>query len=277
MATDPNLTVPQGQITFDVEGNDDPNSIYFSRVAHWPGGVSGVTIGRGYDVGNRGSESTIVEEFTASGVDPTPWKPAIGLSGAEAESWMASNKSSLPEITHGQQISLFNCTYQWMLDDVIRISTKADVLEKYGATNFDTLNLAIKDIVVDLRYRGDYTSTSRNEVQPCMVENDLNKFTSLMADQNYWANVPSDRFNRRVEFLEAAGGSGSTTQSSTGNSAATSYQSGDTYVVQSGDSLSQLAQLFGCTTAALEAANESKVQTWGTVTGFNAGDTIVVP
>lgn len=55
------LTVPEGQVTFDAEGNDyifpdyapkkaPKNADYFSRILHWPGDVSGVTIGRGYDM-----------------------------------------------------------------------------------------------------------------------------------------------------------------------------------------------------------------------------------
>ena len=48
------LIVESGQVTFDAEGNDIESSRYFSRVIHWPGNTeSGVTIGRGYDMGNR--------------------------------------------------------------------------------------------------------------------------------------------------------------------------------------------------------------------------------
>ena len=57
------LKVPYGQLTFDVEGNDIEDSSkaghrYFSRVVHWPGGASGVTIGRGYDFGQRPTPDT---------------------------------------------------------------------------------------------------------------------------------------------------------------------------------------------------------------------------
>lgn len=45
------LTVKEGQVTFNAEGNDIQHSIFFSRHIHWPGGKSGVTLGRGYDMG----------------------------------------------------------------------------------------------------------------------------------------------------------------------------------------------------------------------------------
>jgi hypothetical protein len=51
------LEVPKGKLTFDVEGNDIENSTWFSRKVHWPGGVSGITIGRGYDLGQQSNSN----------------------------------------------------------------------------------------------------------------------------------------------------------------------------------------------------------------------------
>jgi hypothetical protein len=42
--------VERGQITFDLEGLESPGSRYHSRKAHHPTPISGVTIGRGYDL-----------------------------------------------------------------------------------------------------------------------------------------------------------------------------------------------------------------------------------
>ena len=46
------FTVPFGQITFDAEGQEQRGK-YFSRSPHVPGPASGITIGRGYDLGSR--------------------------------------------------------------------------------------------------------------------------------------------------------------------------------------------------------------------------------
>lgn len=76
------LKVREGQLTFDTEGVDYITAVepfrqhdtrYFSRVLHWPGGVSGVTLGRGYDMGQRSRgeiHATLcqadIEDFKAS-------------------------------------------------------------------------------------------------------------------------------------------------------------------------------------------------------------------
>jgi hypothetical protein len=61
--------------------------------------------------------------------------------------------------------------------------------------------------VIDLRYRGDYTPTTRNKIQRAMVANNLKLFTQLMSDENYWRKtigVPRDRFFRRKNYLVKA-------------------------------------------------------------------------
>ena len=87
-----------------------------------------------------------------------------------------------------------------MADDAKRLATKPDVVEAYTNTNWDGLNDAIKDVVVDLRYRGDYDARTRKKIQNAIAANDLNAFKSLMSDRDYWVKqrgVPPDRFERR--------------------------------------------------------------------------------
>lgn len=110
-------------------------------------------------------------------------------------------------MTHKQQKQLFTKTYNSMADDAKRIATKSDVVKKYGKTNWNGLNDGIKDAVVDLRYRGDYTPATRRKIQSAIAANDLKKFTKLMSDEDYWVKergVPKDRFERRKKALEEA-------------------------------------------------------------------------
>jgi|GEM_PF-1260357 uncharacterized protein (TIGR02594 family) len=202
------LKVGSGQVTFDSEGNDDAKSRYFSRVVHWPGGVSGVTIGRGYDLGQRTKKSCEAHLKAAgiTGSQSTLLLESVGLTGKAAGDWVTANKDKVGSISHEQQKILFDVVYAEHKKDVVRLSNKEDVKEKYGEVDFDALHPAIMDILVDLRYRGDYHSRSRAWIQPLAVKNDLKGFAAAMADTKWKTDygVPADRFNRRRDFMAAA-------------------------------------------------------------------------
>lgn len=202
------LKVSEGQLTFDVEGNDVSKSAYFSRVCHWPGGVSGVTLGRGYDFGQRGKDATIAHLDAAgiSGAQKTTLLGAVGLKGKAAGDWVKANKAKVGEITHEQQKALFEVVYTEHADDVKRLSNKKDVEDKYGEVDFAKLHPAIMDMLVDLRYRGDYHSRSRAWIQPMAVKNDLKGMAAAMADEKWKSDygVPEDRFRRRKDYMAAA-------------------------------------------------------------------------
>ena len=197
--------VPAGQLTFDAEGLETPGK-YFSRKLHVPGASSGVTIGRGYDMKER-SEDEIIDDLTAAGVPLAKARKLSrcrGLKGARARNFLIENNLTDLTITPEQQWQLFNSTYEELEGDVIRICSKADVVAKYGETDWDQLHFLIRDLTIDLRYRGDYTGATRERVQPVLVDNDLVALTSLMADHEYWVgsrNVPNDRFKRRRDYL----------------------------------------------------------------------------
>jgi uncharacterized protein (TIGR02594 family) len=202
------LKVSEGQLTFDAEGNDNAKSAYFTRVVHWPGGVSGVTLGRGYDFGQRGKDATIAHLDAAgiTGAQKTTLLGAVGLTGKAAGDWVKANKAKVGEITHDQQKTLFEVVYGEHADDVKRLSNKKDVKDKYGTVDFAKLHPAIMDLLVDLRYRGDYHSRSRAWIQPLAVKNDLKGMAAAMADEKWKTDygVPEDRFRRRKEYMAAA-------------------------------------------------------------------------
>ena len=156
--SDDPLKVSSGQLTFDAEGNDDPDSIYFTRVIHYPPvGNSGVTLGRGYDFGQRSVEQ-IRGHLTSAGIEESKISilvGAAGLTGDAAAEFVRANKTRVGEITHDQQKILFDIVYAELKADAIRISSKDDVVAKYGATDFENLHPAIMELMVDLRYRGD--------------------------------------------------------------------------------------------------------------------------
>ena len=196
------LSVERGQLTFDAEGQE--GGAYHSRTAHWPGGASGVTIGRGYDMRHR-SWSEVYQALVGAGVpdgDALELADGAGLSGVEARDFIADN--DLPEISLESQKRLFDVTYAWYVADVQRISSLPGVVDAYGAVDFESLDPALLDLVVDLRYRGDYTRVTRQVVQPLLVANDVEGMARAMANRGLWLGVPEDRFMRRKRWMEEA-------------------------------------------------------------------------
>ena len=200
--------VSMGQLTFDAEGMEVEGP-YFSRRPHVPGAWSGVTIGRGYDMKERSADE-ILTDLTTAGVPAdvaSKFSACGGLMGSHAEEFLVQNDYDALLISPEQQKRLFLLTYQELEGDVLRICNKADVVAKYGSTAWATLNPYIRDIVVDLRYRGDYTPSTRQKVQPVLVNNNLTEMKQLMGDREYWVRqrrVPLDRFKRRKNYLANA-------------------------------------------------------------------------
>ena len=107
-------TILKGKLTYNAEGNDIPSSPYYSRVIHWPGNaLSGVTLGRGYDMGDR-SESDVYNDMVMSGISheqAAKISKGAGLKGVAARDFVALNKAKVGEITLEQQEKLFSIIY----------------------------------------------------------------------------------------------------------------------------------------------------------------------
>ena len=202
-----NSAVPgpgRGRLTFDVEGQE--GGPYHSRRLHVPSSASGLTIGRGYDMKHR-TKSMIRNELLKAGVAAEKANlisQAAGLKGDQAEEFIEENDLEGFEISAEQQVDLFEIEYALKENDTRRLATKDDVTAVYGATDWDALDQMIREILVDLRFRGYYTPTTRRFLQVCVSENDLRKFTDEIGERNNWPNVPPDRFKRRKDFCDTA-------------------------------------------------------------------------
>ena len=197
--------VPRGQLTFDAEGTE--GGPFHTRSAHLPPvGASGVTIGRGYDLGQHTADQ-ITTAMTGAGVseeDAGRFAGAAGLRRRGARRWLDRNEDALPEITPGQQHALFGTTYEEMSADVDRISNSPSATRAYGALDLDRADPAVRDLLVDLRYRGDYTPASRRMVQRPAVEGDVTELRDVLCDRSRWRDVPEDRFERRCAYANEA-------------------------------------------------------------------------
>jgi len=193
--------VARGQLTFAQEGQE--GTLYHSRWLQWPGGKSGVTLGRGYDMGSR-TVSAVQGDLVSVGVSPSlasAFAGGAGKSGAAAQTFVSENRASLGNISPGQQLRLFQQTYQEMEDDSRRICQDPQVVSKYGSVDFNILDLRIWAVIVDLRYRGDYSPAARTIMQQPAAANDIAAFRQAMGNRAYWASVPQARFDARVAAL----------------------------------------------------------------------------
>lgn len=193
-----------GVVTWDAEGAEGGR--FHSRKLHVPSSASGLTIGRGYDMKTK-SVSVISKDLTAAGVDVKSVeiiKSAAGIFG-EAASQFIIDKDLLDfQVTADAQKKLFTISYDLESNEVKRISGKSDVVLAYGQTDWNKLNANIKDIVIDLKFRGDYTGSTRKLIQKSIADNDLSTFKKALKERTNWSNVPQDRFDRRVAFLDKA-------------------------------------------------------------------------
>ena len=197
------LSVPFGKLTFAAEGQEN-SSRYFSRVIHYPGGsASGVTIGRGYDMGNR-TQTQVRRDLMASGLSEmhaSQIARGAGLRGAEAGRFVREHKDFIPPIPLAAQHDLFTkITAPSYISDIRRIFNKPDVVEKYGRADWDTLPRGIQELVFDLRYRGDYTPETRKLLQASIVSGDSASFYELIRNEDYWLSrgVPASRVAARI-------------------------------------------------------------------------------
>lgn len=193
-----------GRLTFDAEGQE--GGPFHSRRPHVPSDSSGVTIGRGYDMKHR-SQAAVRDDLTAAGVDPDRAAVlcrAAGLEGEAARAFIASSDLADFEIGIEAQGRLFEIEYDRMVQDTRRLATKPDVVARYGPTDWDALHPVIREVLVDLRYRGDYTGTTRRFLQELVARNDLVAFAGVICDRRRWRRVPADRFRRRSDVCTRA-------------------------------------------------------------------------
>jgi len=149
------LTVSAGQVTFNAEGNDNPHSSYFSRHLHWPKGVSGVTIGRGYDMGGR-TQETIFLDLTRAGV-PADQAELMSqgrkLTGVTAERFVNNHRNECGIISREAQARLFELIYPNYVSraKAVYLSKTANFPER---TSWEALKKPIREIAVDFVYQG---------------------------------------------------------------------------------------------------------------------------
>lgn len=214
------LNVAKGQLTFNSEGNDIENSIYFSRHPHVPNnrgvviGISGVTFGRGLDLGQQ-SRSYIQSLFREMEKNTKPLSASltkwllgsVALQGAAALTYCNSIDQHVPKIeqflTRKQQYFLFNAVYSHQYEITNRVLSKGTEIDQVMVTaNLDSYDQSVQDVLVDLTFRGDNSPRTRRYFLNDLV-NGKEKFKANISN-THWKDafgVPTERFNSRKGFL----------------------------------------------------------------------------
>lgn len=191
-----------GIVTWESEGAE--GGIFHSRKLHVPSNSSGLTIGRGYDFRQK-NQTTVISDLTSAGMNVKYiqiLKKAVGFYGNSAQQFIIDNDLLDFEIPPEVQKKLFKISYENEANEVKRICNLKRVVNEYGETDWVKLDKNIKDITVDLKFRGDYTEKTRKFLQNSIANNDLASFKKEIMSKNNWTKVPEDRFARRKKFIE---------------------------------------------------------------------------
>jgi len=179
------LWVNEGQVTFDSEGIDYITSVEpfrqqsypsFSRILHWPPKFSsGVTLGRGYDMGSR-SAGEIYSTLMQAGIEEYKaviCSKASHLKGRQAGQFVKVYGLLIGEITHSQQIRLFEIVYREKLNYAKGVYSR-NSRHVPDALPWFKVDKIIRDVFVDTIYQGNRTAPemvrimagggSRNEI-----------------------------------------------------------------------------------------------------------------
>ncbi len=199
------LNLPkEGMLIFDSEGKE--GGFYQSRYPHVPNEDSGLTIGRGYDMKTK-TKPEILQDLLHAGVDKEQAKKFIdaghiNVKGESAKEYIKEKELEDFSLTPIQQLKLFEISLAKETSEVKRICSKKDTVQKYGKVDFKKIHPAIKEVLVDLKFRGDYTTESRMLLQKHAADNNLEEFAKVIQDKNNWKKVPKDRFDNRSKYLE---------------------------------------------------------------------------
>jgi hypothetical protein len=156
-------------------------------------------------MGQRSAKS-IINDLTRAGVAPRDalfFSYAAGLRGATAQAFVKQYRDSSPTITAEAQQRIFTEIIRpAIIADIQRIMSKPETVRAYGTTSWGALPRAAQELLFDLRYRGDYTPTTRKLLHPPLVAGDFREVVRIMEDRPLWQRfgVPDGRIEARIQI-----------------------------------------------------------------------------
>lgn len=108
-------------------------------------------------------------------------------------------------LTRKQQHFLFLEIYPFYEKETERLLTKPDVRSAYDKKSvivWNQLSSSIREVLVDLTYRGDNSPRTREGFVPALVNFDGDSFVDVMDSENrLWADVDNNRRENRENHL----------------------------------------------------------------------------
>ncbi len=191
----------RGELTWNSEGVDSPQSQYYSRRAHWPGGNSGITIGRGYDLGSKNSAQVLSDLITIGlGLQRSQiFSAASGIRGKQALHLLQNQH--FPEISAIEEQRLFARAF---------LSAEEDARRLLFGTSPQAQDMwlrvppPVREVLIDLRYRGDLTASRAQFFRQRLQHHDLESIIRLLLDRHAWVGqrgLSLQRFEARRMFI----------------------------------------------------------------------------
>jgi hypothetical protein len=173
------LTINPGELTTKGEGSDAQ-----TKYVHWPEtNASGVTLGKGYDIGSR-SEDQVVQELMAAGMGEAQARKiskGAGKTGQEAGTWVAQNKTDVGEISSAVQYSLLATMLESYKAEAKSMATNTEATKDNSGYYVNARGREINDKVAEGTYR--MTEEQWNNLHPAMIE----LLTDLKYQGGYYA------------------------------------------------------------------------------------------
>lgn len=203
---DNSLTLTRGELTSSGEGSDAQTSH-----VHWPDtDASGVTLGKGYDIGSR-SAADVITDLEAAGMgttQATKISGGAGLKGQAAGTWVDNNKDDVGEIALDVQHTLLATMLEVYTGNAKTVATNDTATQdgngyytnargrevkdgvdegtyKMSDDQWDNLHPAMIEFITDLKYQGGYYLYGRvAEVNETLIANDgdhIEQFKGVIA------------------------------------------------------------------------------------------------
>lgn len=197
-----------GLLAWEAEGVE--GGPFHSRKLHIPTDRSGLTIGRGYDCAER-EFNEVVKDLIAAGVPghtALTLAQAVKLRGEDAHYFVIRHDMLDWEISLEAQVKLFERIYpeyerraKRQYDLATKELKNSREIEE-SSPAWPELKQKIRDVLVDLSYRGDYTQGNRQKVFKAVRLNDEKTAFAFFSDYKNWDGVPPKRIESRFKHLQ---------------------------------------------------------------------------